>query len=670
MQPMNQPTQIAAAASCECETGCSGCSAKVTKERIWGWMKVWYSLVLTNLVVLAFSIAEWVAILDGKELYTAVRDVGFPLLDRAWKIRWLDESMMELAVRYSHAVGKDSDLTSVFEIYYNDRVFMLHSAFDYLLANMPSYADHGRELVNTLVELAHEREGMEAMVFNGVNGTGWDNRAILYSPAYLDVRMREFADTGSELQEYLRHEYETDLEHQYEHSKSMSLVSFIAVYVCLCLETVAIIHKAVAHEKIKPKTVREFLSALKALGPRFYLISLIYSMGVVLQCLGLYMISNQIVSNLSDLKNIEYVLANEAWHSKYLDAILTGSASQYALNGDITWSDRYMENVDILTESIVLCQSLATSDEDQIIYDQLDAANVALIDLETIALDNYTLGFEALYCSDYIGNKSIYNIEADTFVTIQQRKLASQLSWMIQGPDLMMFVSTTLAATGVVTSLLAFMWRKDLHKDRSGGRYGLGNNYHTTEVVLANGASVDSLYGHGNGCGGVSAIPSCCHVCGTKISVMCTSASAAHGTGNGTAGSLSRTSSLSRTNSAKIADAQSVSTVELSKPGATSIYNPVHYYPSDHSHHAGHSGPALSHQTSLPNPGLVRTPSNSAMRTVSCTYPTSIMSGGGAAGGESYQVPFSTDPTPNSSGTGEQGQNQSQYLDQMYFSQV
>jgi len=71
---------------------------------------------------------------------------------------------------------------------------------------------------------------------------------------------------------------------------------------------------------------------------------------------------------------------------KYYDEVLTQSARNFAFTQDKQWETRYNENVPLLDEAIKSALELG-DDQDKAYFKDIDASNLALIDLETQALN-------------------------------------------------------------------------------------------------------------------------------------------------------------------------------------------------------------------------------------------------------------------------------------------
>lgn len=98
---------------------------------------------------------------------------------------------------------------------------------------------------------------------------------------------------------------------------------------------------------------------------------------------------------------------------RYLDEVLTMSARLGARSGDPEWRTRYDRHVAELDGAIDAMSALDESDQFRSLLQQTDAANQALISMETRAFDladggRYQQGFALVMSRDYLEQKAIY----------------------------------------------------------------------------------------------------------------------------------------------------------------------------------------------------------------------------------------------------------------------
>ena len=124
----------------------------------------------------------------------------------------------------------------------------------------------------------------------------------------------------------------------------------------------------------------------------------------------------------------DYPLYEAAWQIKYLDPILTGSAFRYTFSqGDPAWSERYEAALKPLDAALYITNNV-TSPKIIGLKEINAVANSVLIDLETIALRNYSQGAESLTGLNYTSNKNIYLFAVDSMLMYQEREIYAGLS--------------------------------------------------------------------------------------------------------------------------------------------------------------------------------------------------------------------------------------------------
>lgn len=118
--------------------------------------------------------------------------------------------------------------------------------------------------------------------------------------------------------------------------------------------------------------------------------------------------------------NTNTYLDGRAYLIRYDDEVLTQSARNYAFTGDIKWKDRYNEFVPKL--DLRIKEALAKGDaEDKSFFDEINSANLALIDMETKAIalvdaDDRTGAQAILDSQEYANQKAIYKSGLDKFL--------------------------------------------------------------------------------------------------------------------------------------------------------------------------------------------------------------------------------------------------------------
>jgi hypothetical protein len=107
------------------------------------------------------------------------------------------------------------------------------------------------------------------------------------------------------------------------------------------------------------------------------------------------------------------------------DPILTGSASLWVLSNGTRpqYVDQYNAWLDPLDAAIKGSRKLATTPYDQRLYSLLDNVNTALVDLETIALDDPVAGRTSIFGRDYISNKGVYLNAVEDYLKTQYSRI-------------------------------------------------------------------------------------------------------------------------------------------------------------------------------------------------------------------------------------------------------
>jgi methyl-accepting chemotaxis protein len=123
-------------------------------------------------------------------------------------------------------------------------------------------------------------------------------------------------------------------------------------------------------------------------------------------------VKNDIPKNLSTIATASH-LEGLSFIIRYYDEVLTQSARNYALTGDIKWKNRYDENVPKLDAAIK--QAIAEGDEnDRLLFKKVGVSNLNLIEMETQAMaltkkNNKTEAIAILESKKYSDNKKIYS---------------------------------------------------------------------------------------------------------------------------------------------------------------------------------------------------------------------------------------------------------------------
>jgi methyl-accepting chemotaxis protein len=133
-----------------------------------------------------------------------------------------------------------------------------------------------------------------------------------------------------------------------------------------------------------------------------------------------------VASDLRSMRDQELVLNDASWRIRWLDEVLTHSAARYvASNGDESWRQRYDDAVPQLDDALAVAKDLAAP-EDLEHLNAVDAANAALIDLETQIFDSVAAGevthAQSLLDGPYVEQKQVYLDGLDAFFeAVQQR---------------------------------------------------------------------------------------------------------------------------------------------------------------------------------------------------------------------------------------------------------
>ena len=129
-------------------------------------------------------------------------------------------------------------------------------------------------------------------------------------------------------------------------------------------------------------------------------------------------LEKEIPSQVQEIAQKSY-LNNLAQLIRYYDEVLTQSARNYAFTGDQKWEQRYNENVPVLDNTIK--EALKLGDEqDKNYFSNIDASNLALVDMETKALNLTKAGdlkqaIKILEGQEYWEQKNIYKEGLDQY---------------------------------------------------------------------------------------------------------------------------------------------------------------------------------------------------------------------------------------------------------------
>lgn len=98
---------------------------------------------------------------------------------------------------------------------------------------------------------------------------------------------------------------------------------------------------------------------------------------------NLHEFEETIAIELETFKDVELVLLNNAWEIKWLDEVLTHTVARYIQsNGQEYWDVRYQQHAQLLNESFINAQQVAT-EEDYSILGNVEVAHEKLLNYDT-----------------------------------------------------------------------------------------------------------------------------------------------------------------------------------------------------------------------------------------------------------------------------------------------
>ncbi|MFA5933472.1 MAG: HAMP domain-containing protein [Microgenomates group bacterium] len=131
--------------------------------------------------------------------------------------------------------------------------------------------------------------------------------------------------------------------------------------------------------------------------------------------------STQNIQNLSNTVSLNSI----AQFTRYYDEVLTQSARNYAFTGDKKWKDRYLQISPELDNQIQQALELGDN-EDKRMFASIDLANLALVNMETKAIDlvdngKKTEAVKILDGEEYSTQKEIYKNGLTSYIEKQGR---------------------------------------------------------------------------------------------------------------------------------------------------------------------------------------------------------------------------------------------------------
>jgi len=160
----------------------------------------------------------------------------------------------------------------------------------------------------------------------------------------------------------------------------------------------------------------------------------VLSMGIFSVLTNIYIsryLEGQLPAAISDINHAAR-LSITAQLIRYDDEVLTQAARNYAFTGEKKWKDRYNEFIPKL--DLRISQALSGADErENKIFSSINDANLALVDLETQALNyvdagDLTKAQEILDSEKYWEQKEVYKAGIDEYVSVRGVDLDSATS--------------------------------------------------------------------------------------------------------------------------------------------------------------------------------------------------------------------------------------------------
>ena len=156
-------------------------------------------------------------------------------------------------------------------------------------------------------------------------------------------------------------------------------------------------------------------------------IGIVLSLALLLFNVGLsFIFTSRLANRMEAVKGREVELFDAAWQVRYLDEVLTHSASEYVLSGgDTKWRTRYDQYVVELDRVLA---DLRQRGDRKIVgkLDEVNAANNALVALETRVFqeaDNRDFAAATrLLSGPYVEQKAMYRKGLDAFFAAQRQR--------------------------------------------------------------------------------------------------------------------------------------------------------------------------------------------------------------------------------------------------------